>query len=143
MVIRAGYPSDPDYLVGGLDSLPRHDHIHRIVGLIALGEGFPKLEKLSLIWCSNVSSYGLIALAKKCSFLTALDLLGCYVGDHGLAAVGQSCKQLGDLNLRFYEALTDAGFVELALGCGNSLKALGMSHWEQWAYIASLLRPFL
>ena len=52
---------------------------------------------------------------------------GCYVGDHGLAAVGQSCKQLGDLNLRFCEALTDAGLVELALGCGNSLKALGIA----------------
>ncbi|XP_062086288.1 F-box/LRR-repeat protein 4-like [Humulus lupulus] len=96
-------------------------------GLIAIGEGFPKLEKLSLIWCSNVSSSGLIALAKKCSFFTALDLQGCYVGDHGLAAVGQSCKQLGDLNLRFCEALTDAGLVELALGCGNSLKALGIA----------------
>ncbi|XP_062119044.1 importin subunit alpha-4-like [Humulus lupulus] len=96
-------------------------------GLIALGEGFPKHEKLSLIWCSNVSSSGLIALTKKCSFLTALDLQGCYVGDHGLAAVGQSCKQLGDLNLRFCEALTNAGLVELALGCGNSLKAPGIA----------------
>lgn len=43
-------------------------------GLAALGEGFPKLEKLSLIWCSNVSSDGLISLAQKCSFLKALDL---------------------------------------------------------------------
>lgn len=43
-------------------------------GLIALGEGFPKLEKLSLIWCSNVSSAGLISLAKKCAFLRSLDL---------------------------------------------------------------------
>lgn len=52
---------------------------------------------------------------------------GCYVGDQGLAAVGQSCKELGDLNLRFCEGLTDAGVVELALGCGKSLKALGIA----------------
>ncbi|XP_062103291.1 uncharacterized protein LOC133814335 [Humulus lupulus] len=36
---------------------------------------------------------------------------GCYVGDHGLAVVGQSY----------------AGLVELALGCGTSLKALGIA----------------
>lgn len=52
---------------------------------------------------------------------------GCYVGDQGLAAVGQSCKQLEDLNLRFCEGLTDAGLVELAHGCGKSLKALGIA----------------
>ena len=46
-------------------------------GLAALGEGFPKLEKLSLIWCSNVSSEGLISLARKCTFLKALDLQVC------------------------------------------------------------------
>ncbi|KAI4317709.1 hypothetical protein L6164_025558 [Bauhinia variegata] len=96
-------------------------------GLSALGEGFPKLEKLSLIWCSNVSSGGLISLTHKCSLLKALDLQGCYVGDQGLAAVGQCCKQLEDLNLRFCEGLTDTGLVELALGVGKSLKSLGVA----------------
>lgn len=43
-------------------------------GLAALGKGFPKLEKLSLVWCSNVYSEGLISLAQKCSCLKALDL---------------------------------------------------------------------
>lgn len=43
-------------------------------GLSALGDGFPKLEKLSLIWCSNVSSLGLMSLAYKCFFLKSLDL---------------------------------------------------------------------
>lgn len=43
-------------------------------GMAALGEGFPKLEKLSLIWCSNVSTVGLISLADKCRFLKSLDL---------------------------------------------------------------------
>ena len=43
-------------------------------GLIALGKGFPKLEKLSLIWCSSVTSAGLVSLAQKCTFLKSLDL---------------------------------------------------------------------
>ena len=43
-------------------------------GLIALSVGFPNLEKLSLIWCSNISSQGLTSLAEKCKFLKSLDL---------------------------------------------------------------------
>lgn len=54
---------------GDVDSICLSD-----AGLAALGKGFPKLEKLSLIWCSNVSSEGLISLAQKCSCLKALDL---------------------------------------------------------------------
>ncbi|CAI8590775.1 unnamed protein product [Vicia faba] len=96
-------------------------------GLSALADGFPKLAKLRLIWCSNVTSHGLSSLAWKCANLKALDLQGCYVGDQGLAAVGQCCKQLEDLNLRFCEGLTDKGLVELALGVGKSLKSLGVA----------------
>lgn len=43
-------------------------------GLSLLGEGFPRLEKLSLIWCSNVSSVGLRSLAERCGSLRSLDL---------------------------------------------------------------------
>lgn len=43
-------------------------------GLAALADGFPKLEKLRLIWCSNVTSHGLSSLAWKCVYLKALDL---------------------------------------------------------------------
>lgn len=52
---------------------------------------------------------------------------GCYVGDQGLAAVGKVCNQLEDLNLRFCEGLTDTGLVDLAHGCGKSLKSLGIA----------------
>ncbi|KAL2969709.1 hypothetical protein AAZX31_15G096500 [Glycine max] len=96
-------------------------------GLTALAEGFPKLEKLRLIFCSNVTSEGLSSLARKCTSLKSLDMQGCYVGDQGLAAVGQCCKQLEDLNLRFCEGLNDIGLVELALGVGNALKSLGVA----------------
>lgn len=44
-----------------------------------------------------------------------------------MAAVGKCCKQLADLNLRFCEGLTDTGLVELTLGCGKSLKSLGIA----------------
>lgn len=43
-------------------------------GLAAVGEGFTKLEKLSLIWCSNATSAGLRSIAEKCRSLKSLDL---------------------------------------------------------------------
>lgn len=52
---------------------------------------------------------------------------GCYAGDHGLAAVGECCKQLEDLNLRFCEGLSDRGLIELAIHGGRTLKSLGVA----------------
>lgn len=44
------------------------------VGLAAVGDGFTKIEKLSLVWCTSVTSEGLRSMAEKCKFLKALDL---------------------------------------------------------------------
>ncbi|KAK4477981.1 hypothetical protein RD792_017246 [Penstemon davidsonii] len=114
-------------------------------GMAAVGDGFVKLEKLSLIWCSSVTDVGLRSFAAKCKSLKSLDLQlvngeslppfsvlvrsmsGCYIGDEGLAAVGEYCNRLEDLNLRFCEGLTDIGLVQLALGCGRTLKSLGLA----------------
>ncbi|KAF5206214.1 F-box/LRR-repeat protein [Thalictrum thalictroides] len=95
-------------------------------GMTALAR-VTRLEKLSLIWCSSVTSAGLKSIAENCKSLKCLDLQGCYVGNEGLAAVGKCCRQLEDLNLRFCEGLTDTGLVELAAGCGKSLKVLGIA----------------
>ncbi|KAI4378896.1 hypothetical protein MLD38_016315 [Melastoma candidum] len=96
-------------------------------GLAAIGESFGQLEKLSLIWCSSISSNGLRSLAGNCASLKSLDLQGCYVGDEGLAAVGECCKHLEELNLRCCEGLSDVGLIQLATGCGRSLKSLGIA----------------
>ncbi|KAL8515428.1 hypothetical protein ACS0TY_014212 [Phlomoides rotata] len=96
-------------------------------GLIAVGESFAKLEKLSLVWCSSIRDVGLQSFANKCSTLKSLDLQGSYIGDQGLASVGECCKFLQDLNLRFCEGLTDTGLVQLVLGCGMTLKSLGIA----------------
>ncbi|CAN0856176.1 F-box/LRR-repeat protein 4, partial [Linum grandiflorum] len=113
------------------EDLPDSEQFHSFclsdAGLITLSDQFPALQHLSLIWCSNVSSLGLLSLAQKCSLLKSLDLQGCYVGDGGLSAVGKCCKQLEELNLRFCEGLSDVGLIELAEGCGISLKTLGVA----------------
>lgn len=61
------------------------------------------------------------------TIFSLLNVQGCYVGDHGLAAVGQFCKNLEDLNLRFCEGVTDKGLIELAIGVGKSLKSIGIA----------------
>lgn len=43
-------------------------------GLAAVGESFVKLEKLSLIWCSNITDVGLKSFAENCRSLRSLDL---------------------------------------------------------------------
>ncbi|KAK6117303.1 hypothetical protein DH2020_048948 [Rehmannia glutinosa] len=96
-------------------------------GLATVGDRFVKLEKLSLIWCSSITDVGLRSLAEKCKSLRSLDLQGCYIGDKGLAAVGECCNFLEKLNLRFCEGLTDTGLVKLAIGCGGTLKSLGVA----------------
>lgn len=44
------------------------------VGLTHLARGCKGLEKLSLIWCSAISSTGLGSIAENCKKLTSLDL---------------------------------------------------------------------
>jgi F-box/leucine-rich repeat protein 2/20 len=77
--------------------------------------------------CYLVSNLYVCAIHYPKLYSFTLFFQGCYVGDPGIAAVGQCCKQLEDLNLRFCEGLSDTGVVELALGCGKSLKSLGVA----------------
>lgn len=44
------------------------------IGLQILAEGCPRLEKLCLIWCSAVTSVGLVILAQACRGLKVLDM---------------------------------------------------------------------
>ncbi|KAL2506131.1 F-box/LRR-repeat protein 4 [Abeliophyllum distichum] len=95
-------------------------------GLAAVGDGFTKLESLKLMWCPNVTDVGLISIAEKCKLLKSLDLQECCVRDKGLAAIGEFCTRLEDLNLWRCNSLTDTGLAQLALGCGRTLKSLGL-----------------
>jgi F-box/leucine-rich repeat protein 2/20 len=44
------------------------------LGLQFLAEGCPRLERLCLIWCSAVTSCGLVMLAQACRGLKVLDM---------------------------------------------------------------------
>ncbi|KAL1548520.1 F-box/LRR-repeat protein 4-like [Salvia divinorum] len=95
--------------------------------LTAVGGSFVKLEKLSLIWCSSLIDAGLKSFAEKCRSVKSLNLQSCCVGDEGLTAIEECCNFLQDLNLRFCEGLTVRELVQLALGCGKTLKSIGVA----------------
>jgi F-box/leucine-rich repeat protein 2/20 len=61
----------------------------------------------------------------------------CYIGDPGLVAIGEGCKLLNNLNLRFVEGTTDAGLIGLVKNCGQSLVSLGVASCA-WMTDASL-----
>ncbi|CAI9777015.1 unnamed protein product [Fraxinus pennsylvanica] len=99
-------------------------------GLAAIGGGFTKLESLRLTLCNNVTDVGLISIVEKCKLLKSLDLQYCCVGDNSLAAIAKYCTRLEDLNLVCCKSLTDTGFVQLAHGCGRTLKSLRLEFGE-------------
>ncbi|CAM0874044.1 unnamed protein product [Alopecurus aequalis] len=106
-------------------------------GLTNLARGCKGLEKLSLVWCSNISSTGLVRIAENCKKLTSLDIQACYIGDPGLIAIGKGCKLLNNLNLRYVEGPTDEGLIGLIKSCGQSVVSLGVGNCA-WVTDASL-----
>jgi F-box/leucine-rich repeat protein 2/20 len=50
------------------------------VGLTSLARGCKGLEKLSLVWCSSITSTGLVRISENCKNLSSLDLqvMSCY-----------------------------------------------------------------
>lgn len=104
--------------------------------LAAVGDGFTKLEILRLMCFPDAIHAGLISIAKKCKLLKSLELEGCRVEDEALAAIGKYCSRLEEINLRDCSGLTDTGFVQLAIGCGRTLKSLDVASFESLTDVA-------
>ena len=68
---------------------------------------------------------------------TNLKMQACFIGDPGLIAIGEGCKLLRKLNLRFVEGTTDEGLIGLVKNCGQSLVSLAVANC-QWLTDASL-----
>uniref|UniRef100_A0A453HVT7 F-box domain-containing protein n=1 Tax=Aegilops tauschii subsp. strangulata TaxID=200361 RepID=A0A453HVT7_AEGTS len=125
-------PSEQTPSADGIESFCLTD-----VGLTSLARGCKGLEKLSLVWCSAISSTGLVRVAENCKKLASLDIQACYIGDPGLVAIGEGCNLLNNLSLRFVEGATDEGLIGLIKSCGQSLLSLGIANCA-WMTDASL-----
>lgn len=69
-------------------------------GLISVARGCPKLEKLMLTGCGDITGKSVRALARGCSTLKDLSLSGCGgVGNGDLKELARGCTNLRHLNI--------------------------------------------
>ncbi|MQL72443.1 hypothetical protein Taro_004744 [Colocasia esculenta] len=111
-------------------------------GLTAIGEGCKRLKNLMLSDCYFLTDKSLLAIASGCTELTHLEINGCHniavaeevrssmetsfqIGDKGIISVGEHCKRLVDLSLRFCDRVGDDALVAISRGC--SLQSLNVS----------------
>ncbi|CAA3021250.1 Hypothetical predicted protein [Olea europaea subsp. europaea] len=85
--------------------------------LAAVGDGFTKLEILRLMWFPD-------------------GIHGCRVEDEALAVIGKYCSRLEDINLWDCLGFTETGLVQLAVGCGRTLKSLDVASYESLPDVA-------
>jgi F-box and leucine-rich repeat protein 2/20 len=98
------------------------------LGISALGEKCPDLEKVSLSGCDHVTSAGIVAVANGCKKLTSIDVSCCaLITDLGISALGGYCPDLEEVNLSQCVQVTSIGTVALAKGC-HKLKSIDMSY---------------
>ncbi|XP_022856667.1 F-box/LRR-repeat protein 4-like, partial [Olea europaea var. sylvestris] len=62
--------------------------------------------------------------------------MGCRVEDEALAVIGKYCSRLEDINLWDCLGFTETGLVQLAVGCGRTLKSLDVASYESLPDVA-------
>ena len=95
--------------------------------LFEIAQNCPALKVIKLGKCKNITDDGVIALAKKCADIRVIDLSMCdghgpVITDLGLAALGQGCPKLQEINLSGTENITDKGLSALCKSCPDLSK---------------------
>ncbi|KAJ1651765.1 hypothetical protein IWQ61_007754 [Dispira simplex] len=106
-----------------LDGSGRQDIV-----LAKLVQHMPRLTRLSLAWNIQLTTFGIIQLAHRCSQLRYLDLSHCtLVEDTALIALATRCRQLQVLHVSYCHSLTDVAFMTILHHCAHLrvLNALG------------------
>ncbi|KAK4407735.1 F-box/LRR-repeat protein 3 [Sesamum angolense] len=83
------------------------------VGIGAIANGCPSLERINMAYCDKITDSSLTSLA-KCLQLKALEIRGCpSVSSVGLSAIAMGCKHLTILDIKKCD-INDAGLIHLA-----------------------------
>ena len=93
--------------------------------VIAVASKCTNLTALSLKGCRSITDAAVQAVAKGCKQLVSLDLTECETSDAAVEAVTKGCKQLTSLNLRCCD-ITDVAVLAVAEGC-KQLTSLDLS----------------
>ncbi|XP_062202323.1 F-box/LRR-repeat protein 3-like isoform X1 [Phragmites australis] len=96
------------------------------MGLAKVAVGCPRLEKLSVKWCREISDIGVDLLAKKCRELRSLDISYLQVGNGSLKSISYLGK-LEELAMVACSCIDDEGLELLSKG-SNSLQLV--ASWQ-------------
>jgi len=86
------------------------------VGLARIAVGCPRLERLSLKWCLEITDLGLDLLAKKCLELKFLDISSLKVTSASFSSIA-ALPKLESLVMVGCVSVDDAGLLSLSNGC--------------------------
>eukprot|EP00899_Mesostigma_viride_P028492 jgi/Mesvir1/8828/Mv02729-RA.1 len=75
------------------------------------------LTYLNLADCKGVTDAGIVALARSCRGLQALDISKSQVGDEGVVAVARSCRGLRRLAVSYCKHVSDDSAAQLGSRC--------------------------
>ena len=85
-----------------------------------VAEMHPKLRRLVLTDCVEVTDVGLWAIARQCVELRSLDISGlCQITQIGLRSVSLRCTNLREIDMSRNDRLDDVALRALAAGCPN------------------------
>eukprot|EP00899_Mesostigma_viride_P027446 jgi/Mesvir1/7887/Mv11820-RA.1 len=107
----------PDWTLAGPTSLQQ------------VASRYQGLTDLNVASCRGVKDAGIIAIARACPGLTALDVSDCYVRDRAIIAVAESCRGLVRLAVTDCDWVSDASFEALAAHC-HDLEALDANNTD-------------
>lgn len=86
-------------------------------GVIEIAKNNPKLLEISLSLCDQITDTAIISLANHCPRLTSVDFAFTGIGDNGVVAVAEKCRELVHVNLNYCENITDNAIIALANQC--------------------------
>ncbi|KAG0473725.1 hypothetical protein HPP92_015582 [Vanilla planifolia] len=96
-------------------------------GIKAIAQGCAMLQIINLAYCTAITDDALMSLA-KCSKLNTIEIRGCsQVSNYGLAALAFGCKEIVKLDVKKCYRITDVGIVPFAYLC-RSLCQVNLSY---------------
>eukprot|EP00899_Mesostigma_viride_P002176 jgi/Mesvir1/1195/Mv17687-RA.1 len=97
--------------------------VRGVVSLEDVARRFARLESLNLAGCEDVTDAGLMAIARSCPGLRAVDVSFCDIGDESIQVLAESCRDLLHLAVSCCYRVKDASMASVATHC-RMLEAL-------------------
>eukprot|EP00899_Mesostigma_viride_P008359 jgi/Mesvir1/17524/Mv08778-RA.1 len=110
----------------GLEILDASGSDLRDSSMDVLAEYCPRLRRVNLSCCTDITDAGIRQLVKGCRQLQRIDLCKTSVTDAGITAIANHCAELRHLDAAFCVGMTDASLSLLARRCKDRLEHLGL-----------------